>query len=298
MALYVILALLTALSAPAWIVVARRVSAGVPILPLCPRRLVPWNGLDLLLVAVVYVLTYVLAARAAAAILLPQASATAATERPETTASSRQTGPRELAVHLLSGTAANLATILFALLWMSHFKGAEAADFGWRRDTWRRDLCLGALAFAAVAAPVYGLQMCLSPFAEERHPIIEVLERQPSVALYVLAGFSAVAVAPWAEELFFRVLLQGWLESDQAHDAPPEAATLPDWRPRPLAIVITSFLFAGMHLGQGAAPVPLFFLALALGYLYQRTHRLLPCVTVHFCLNACSFALLFFSSDA
>ena len=33
-------------------------------------------------------------------------------------------------------------------------------------------------------------------------------------------------------------------------------------------------------------PVPLFFFALALGYLYQRTHRLAPSVALHVAFNA------------
>jgi membrane protease YdiL (CAAX protease family) len=47
-----------------------------------------------------------------------------------------------------------------------------------------------------------------------------------------------------------------------------------------------------LHLGQGWAPVPLFFLSLALGWLYQRTHRLLPSLVVHVCLNSCSLLML------
>lgn len=39
--------------------------------------------------------------------------------------------------------------------------------------------------------------------------------------------------------------------------------------------------------GQVAAdPIALFPFAIALGYLYQRTHRLLPSIVAHFCLNA------------
>ncbi|TWT34241.1 CPBP family intramembrane glutamic endopeptidase [Blastopirellula retiformator] len=57
-------------------------------------------------------------------------------------------------------------------------------------------------------------------------------------------------------------------------------------------ILISAALFALMHLGQGLAPIPLFFLALGLGYLYQRTRRLTPCVVVHFLLNGQSMALL------
>jgi membrane protease YdiL (CAAX protease family) len=35
-------------------------------------------------------------------------------------------------------------------------------------------------------------------------------------------------------------------------------------------------------------------LAVGLGYLYQRTHRVVSCVVVHFLLNSCSLAALLF----
>ena len=57
-------------------------------------------------------------------------------------------------------------------------------------------------------------------------------------------------------------------------------------------ICISSLVFAMMHLGHGAAPIPLFVLALGLGYLYQRTGRLLPCILVHMLLNGTSMAIL------
>ena len=52
------------------------------------------------------------------------------------------------------------------------------------------------------------------------------------------------------------------------------------------AIVITSLTFASMHFTQWPAPVALFVLSLGLGYLYDRTGRLLPCIVVHALLNA------------
>jgi membrane protease YdiL (CAAX protease family) len=55
---------------------------------------------------------------------------------------------------------------------------------------------------------------------------------------------------------------------------------------------VSALLFAGMHLGQGPAPVPLFVLALGLGYLYERTHRILPSITVHLLLNATTMVIL------
>lgn len=59
-----------------------------------------------------------------------------------------------------------------------------------------------------------------------------------------------------------------------------------------LPILISSFVFAILHWGHGAAPIPLFFLALGLGYLYQKTRSLTPCVVVHMLLNGQTTALL------
>jgi membrane protease YdiL (CAAX protease family) len=58
-------------------------------------------------------------------------------------------------------------------------------------------------------------------------------------------------------------------------------------------IVISSACFALVHAAHGVAPYPLFLFALALGYLYQRTHRLIAPVVLHACLNACSLLFLF-----
>ncbi len=55
---------------------------------------------------------------------------------------------------------------------------------------------------------------------------------------------------------------------------------------------MSSALFALCHYGQGLAPISLFFLALVLGYLYQRTHRLWPSLVVHMLLNGGSIVIL------
>ncbi|MCE9552326.1 MAG: CPBP family intramembrane metalloprotease, partial [Planctomycetes bacterium] len=77
-------------------------------------------------------------------------------------------------------------------------------------------------------------------------------------------------------------------------EEPHEQIVPPGWRAAP-PIIISSIVFAGLHIGHGIDPIPLFFLALVLGWLYQRTHRLWPCVVLHTALNATSVALLFSS---
>ena len=255
-------ALLATLSVVAWGWVAARVARGDPVVAYEPRRPVPWRGLDLLIIALFFATTAALLALGLALVL-------------------DSGGPDEkvkrFEVALLAGTAANVLTIGFALVWLVRRAGAQASDLGWRRDTLGSDVQLGLGAFAALGAPVYGLHFVLSQFSSQQHPIIELFGEQPSVWLFALGGLSVVIVAPLAEEFFFRGLLQGWLESLA-------------WKRG--AIVFSSLLFAAMHWDHGAAPVSLFFFSLGLGWLYQRTHRLLPSIVVHLCLNACSLMLL------
>jgi membrane protease YdiL (CAAX protease family) len=58
--------------------------------------------------------------------------------------------------------------------------------------------------------------------------------------------------------------------------------------PRPgwLPIVTSAGLFSLLHFSHGPDWIPLFFLALGLGYLYRQTHRITPCVVVHLLVNS------------
>ena len=56
------------------------------------------------------------------------------------------------------------------------------------------------------------------------------------------------------------------------------------WTP----ILVSSLMFAAIHIGQGLAPVPLFFFALALGFLYRFSGSILPSVLLHLMLNGFS----------
>ena len=56
------------------------------------------------------------------------------------------------------------------------------------------------------------------------------------------------------------------------------------WMP----IVASSGLFAAIHIGQGLAPVSLFFFGLSLGFLYRATGSVVPPIMLHFMLNGFS----------
>ena len=56
-------------------------------------------------------------------------------------------------------------------------------------------------------------------------------------------------------------------------------------------ILGSGFLFGLAHFGHGVDPVPLFLFGTILGYLYQRTHRIVPSITAHMLLNGYSLIL-------
>ena len=76
-------------------------------------------------------------------------------------------------------------------------------------------------------------------------------------------------------------------------DPPPRGlAGLPyGWAP----ILISSLLFAAAHYGYGPDPVPIFFLAIILGYVYQRTHRITPCIVAHALFNSLAMLVLWWT---
>jgi membrane protease YdiL (CAAX protease family) len=203
---------------------------------------------------------------------------------------------------------------------LAAFFGATRRDLGWPTDwaTTRRDLCIGFLTFLAVIVPVYAMQVVLSNLfsPETQHPLIEELRARQSSPMLFAAFAAAVVGAPLFEETAFRLILQGWLERitgpwspdpvgvasledasnvDDVASASEVTSEMPTvWSP----IVISGILFAGAHLGQGVAPISLLPLGMVLGYVYQRTHRLLPSIVCHALFNAFSLYVLWLALTA
>jgi membrane protease YdiL (CAAX protease family) len=73
-----------------------------------------------------------------------------------------------------------------------------------------------------------------------------------------------------------------------AQEAPrvPPIGRIRGWIP----IVGTSLLFAALH--KWPDQIPLFIYSLTLGYVYHRTHRILPSIVMHLALNLTSLTLL------
>lgn len=196
--------------------------------------------------------------------------------------------------------------------------------------SFRQDIIIGVATFCALCVPVILIQIGIAQFIEYKHELITMLMESPTPEIIIPVLVSAVLVAPITEEFAFRLLLQGWLEDFMsgryspgqiligaqgnpnkvpseaqleerftAETEPPatEPATLEvACPPRPslmlFPIIASSIIFALLHFDQGGAPIPLFFLALGLGYVYQKRRTIVPSLVVHMMLNGQSMFLL------
>ena len=166
-----------------------------------------------------------------------------------------------------------------AIGWLT-WRGATAADLGFVGGRAGSDLRLASVGLALVLAPLLALAAALNQLVPYEHDVVEFLSlrRDPRAVGLVIA--TAVIAAPLVEELFFRRILQGWLEKRM-----PE-------RDGAMAIVISAAAFALAHQGQGLAYVPLFPLGLVLGFIARRTGSIVPCILLHALFNAVSVGLL------
>ena len=332
-----------AASISVWWSVFRRWHAGQVIVPREPRRPVPWHAGHVIALLLIYVVTQVAVVAMTLSlfeIVMPGIGGETLLDDGDAIS------PETLAPVLLANAMANLIVVGVAMGLLNIAAGATPRDFGFL--PWRPiyDIPLGVAAFLASLLPVYAIQLVLTQFFPSEHPVQQLLTSDSSAAMLALCAFSAVLVAPIAEEFLFRGILQGWLEAAMLRRRGPElsgpnqAAPEADWHislqvvepssdaPSPAAdaaaspyqspvsptsslpldaagedeprtrlermlpVGVSSFLFAIVHLGNGPDPIPLFVLALILGYLYQQTHRLWPCIVLHMCLNAASLAML------
>jgi membrane protease YdiL (CAAX protease family) len=110
---------------------------------------------------------------------------------------------------------------------------------------------------------------------------VDLLMGAPLWPTGIYLGFFAVVLAPVAEEFIFRGVLFPFVKQL-------------GW-PK-LAWFGVSFLFALIH-GSAAIFIPLFVLALALTWLYEKTGSLLAPIVVHSLFNAANLALLILANE-
>jgi membrane protease YdiL (CAAX protease family) len=330
-----------------WSAAALRLRTGRSILRHEPRRPVPWQGVDLAIILLAFLVVGAIGHSVLREVQAPtkdqanpavsqSAVPTASPSKSDSKSESKPLDP----IELLTGGIVELVVAAIAIGWVMFRVRARPTDLGLSLLHFGADVLVGAAAFLAAAMPVFWLQDRLERIVPYQHPIIKAIESRPDASTFAVAAILAICVAPFAEELFFRVLIQGCLEaveakrrwllqrqiamrsaanpsaSQQPAASPPcaDAADNPNRSPagpvRPIAteeelaamsgpaawpIVASSALFALTHWGQGPAPAPLFFFALVLGYVYQRTHRIWPSMVTHAMLNGTSMLMLWFS---
>lgn len=191
--------------------------------------------------------------------------------------------------------------------------------------------CLVALAPVHMVQNIL-MSYFFPKLTESAHPIITMIKESPSWSMLIGTGVATVVLAPICEELTFRLLLQGWLERWEdrrlgwrqtpmevpaiTSETPPAEGSVAvyDQAAEPLApappapepplrgigglpygwfpIIISGAVFGIAHIGYGPEPLPIFLLGLVLGYLYQRTHRIVPSMVTHALFNSFTMFIL------
>ncbi len=126
----------------------------------------------------------------------------------------------ELAERLIIGSLSQVAVVGGFLCVIAFLSNANARDLGLpaSRQEFTRDGYVGTLACLVALAPVHLVQILLTNLLYQQeepsgHPLVKVvMSIAPNTVVLLLAGVTAVVIAPICEEITFRLLLQGWLE--------------------------------------------------------------------------------------
>lgn len=179
-------------------------------------------------------------------------------------------------VSLLAGIFAQLALIGGAATVAAlTFRGGLRRGVGLSLRHGVCDSVRGAVACLAVLPLCYAALAVTQLLMPERwiseHPILTFVGTAPA-RWVAIALTSTVVLAPVAEELFFRGLIQSMLRRY-------------GFGPWP-AVLVASGVFAASHASQPQDLPALFVLGLALGYNYERTGRLVAPILLHALFNA------------
>ena len=256
-----------------------RYRSGEPLIRQVPRSPVPWDGIIVVSLFVLFLVCQGLCVTAAQQLFpvgdqAPQVVSNGSATTVITVDGSKDSDT--LGYLLLANAIAMLAFTCVAAF-ILRMRGASLEDLGFRDPKPQEGLRLACVTWVIIVPPLLALAAFLDQFDEPySHPIIEFLQADKSVWSIALVLGAAVVAAPIAEEFFFRRILQGWLE-----------IKFGDW-----AVVVSAFCFGLAHLGQGLGWVPLIGFGLAAGYLARRRGTILPSIVLHALFNGLSVLLL------
>jgi membrane protease YdiL (CAAX protease family) len=319
MLLGVALLFLGVASVGTWFYLFDRLQHG-PILAYEPRRPVPWHGVWALLPLALVVLTVVNAVSSVGAVADPKPENTSELVQQIAWGSVQQTAfvvaflavmlavsratradlglPknfRELVSDIRIGVVAWLAALApvygMQLLLVTLFGHAEGHPLIQMIEE-HASPTLFALAFAAavLVAPICEelmFRLVLQGWLEKWEDL-ELGWRTPPRPSIELVEVVTTEAAPDIDPNIVEVPL---LAEELVPTEPPRIGVggLPyGWLP----IGVSSLLFALAHVGWGPDPVALFLLALILGYVYQRTHRIVPSMVTHALFNGMALFML------
>ena len=137
-----------------------------------------------------------------------------------------------------------------------------------------QQLRFGAVGFLASLAPTFVVFKLTEPLRTDAdlHPLLQLIEQDSTRHVLISIVCSAVLVAPFTEELLFRVVLQ---------------RSLLRYMPPRTAILTTAMAFCAIHIGSSwLDPVCLLPLSLVLGVFYHRTGSFVAAVFIHLLFNA------------
>ncbi len=191
-------------------------------------------------------------------------------------------GSDDLRARMLTGNAAQIAGVVACLMIVRQsFDGGVDRFFRGTRPPGRRHTVSLVIVVTVVAiglcpwvaeATVRALHYFAPAEPITPHPTIEALRTGPlSMSMVVGLWVSAAIIAPVAEEVFFRGVLQSFL-----------GRILPS---RWAAILLTSIAFGIVHVSQIHTVIALTVLAVLIGYAYERSGSIVVPIVIHSSFN-------------
>jgi membrane protease YdiL (CAAX protease family) len=283
---------LAAGSISVWLIVVARLCCGLRVLPFRSRRRVPWGGLEVLAVFLLYESPLLIG-------MLWRALSRHRSVPPGATAALKKVDTRHEVADLLLADSSLGTWLLCALVVVVVAPVVEEFLYrlllqGWLEAAERRARrrIAGYRRLTPGAAPVLlvSLLFALRHFRMAAPPASPESLKAAMMSQIVLGGLT-VAFGLW--------LLRARSGAAGADLGWVGQRVFADVR---LGVLAACAVFAPITLvhlaakaaipaGVAADPIPLFFLAVALGTVYYRTHRILPAIVIHSAFNATSLAL-------
>lgn len=154
----------------------------------------------------------------------------------------------------------------------------KKGDFGCTLANWRSDVLVGTCGCLASIVPIFVLttwqQFLNWRGPDDKNALLRMLDESSERGALFWIILSAAVLAPITEELLYRVLLQGWAQSN-----------MDPWK----AIAFSTFVFVVQH--PPFDWLPLVPLALILGFVYNRRRSYLAVLVLHALFNGVMLGL-------